>query len=333
MLKILSFLYLIIIKIRNYAFDIGLFSSYQSKFPIICVGNATAGGNGKTPVVIKIVQDLLLLGYRPVVLSRGYGGKISGPHLLTTTDTPNDVGDEPVLIFEETNCPIVVARKRVAGCQLIENLQLGNIIVMDDGYQHRQLIRDLNILCFDISQQSQIEIVTNGLLLPAGRLREPLPDALRRCQMVILNSRKNKFSNLNLITFNKLFESLPVYQTKLRSSNLSPLLPPKDLINLELTPRKVILLSAIAKPEGFLESIEYLGFQVVDKVFYPDHFQFTLQEINKIRKEHPELPILCTAKDAVKIRRLTAKLDNFWVLKTELFFKNETPDWKKFLKF
>ncbi len=323
MLKILTILYSLIISSRNFLYNKKILASYKASIPIICVGNATVGGNGKSPIVIKIAQDLKAKGYQPVILSRGYGGKVAGPYILKNHDLPSSVGDEPVMLSRATGCPVVISRKRVAGAKLIESEVLGNIIIMDDGYQHRSLERNLNILCFDVSSEEAITLATNETLLPVGRLRERLSAAIQRCHLVILNSRKNEFSTLDQTKLCKLFAKLPIYETRLVT---------QGLINLASTEKqsistgKVVLVSSIAKPEGFKETVLSNGFQVAKTFFYPDHYELTDREIKLVRQDFPDLPIICTSKDAVKIQGKSLDA-NIWELKTELQFKESSPDW------
>ncbi|MCB0339563.1 MAG: tetraacyldisaccharide 4'-kinase, partial [Bdellovibrionales bacterium] len=174
--------------IRNWLFDNKVFSIYKSNLPVICVGNLSAGGNGKTPLVRMIVSELQKIGMQPVVVSRGYGGKIKGPYKVSVSDTPIDVGDE-ALIYAGDGVPTVIGRSRVAAVKFVESNKVGNVVVLDDGFQHRWLARDLNIVTVNCATDSDVEAFLVGHLLPLGRFRENRDRALSRADMIVFARR------------------------------------------------------------------------------------------------------------------------------------------------
>lgn len=152
-----SLLYGVASSVKNHLYDTGVLSQYTTSIPVICVGNITVGGSGKSPVVQMIVSKLLSQGKRPVILSRGYGGSERGPIEVKEEHLASAVGDEPLMHkkhFRQT-VSVVVARKRAHGAQFIEEKSLGDIIVLDDGYQHRALNRAVNILLIDRSSKEK----------------------------------------------------------------------------------------------------------------------------------------------------------------------------------
>ena len=171
---VLSKLFQVGVEVRNYLFDVGLRKQAKSKLPVISIGNITVGGSGKTPVSALMVETLIELGKKPVLLSRGYGGSSKGPTLVKVETTAKLVGDEALMQARGFNfeIPVVISRKRSLGAKFIEENNLGDIIVLDDGFQHRMLSRDLDIVVLDISEKNFETRFKLGRMLPAGRFRE-----------------------------------------------------------------------------------------------------------------------------------------------------------------
>lgn len=166
----LSKIFWLVTEIRNWLFDKGLLKVTKVTLPVISVGNIHVGGTGKTPTVIFLASELKKQGLNPVVLSRGYKGRLKGPHLISDSDTYIDVGDEPILIRRKTKLPIVVSKNRVKGAKYIEKMKIGDVIILDDGFQHRWLFRDIDILILPSE---------TGDLLPLGMLREDIKHKAR----------------------------------------------------------------------------------------------------------------------------------------------------------
>ena len=165
-----SWLYRAAWHLRQLTYRMGLLPVHRALVPVVVVGNVVAGGAGKTPVVIAIVQHLQSRGLRPGVVSRGYGRQGSGCRLVTPASSAQDVGDEPLLIQHRTGVPVAVAASRIDAVRalLIADPAL-DLLVCDDGLQHRALHRDIEVCLFDDRG------IGNGFLLPAGPLREPWP--------------------------------------------------------------------------------------------------------------------------------------------------------------
>lgn len=177
-----ALLFAIISGTRRYAYRHGWRKGYRSSLPVIVVGNISVGGNGKTPVVVWLVEQLQARGYRPGVVSRGYGGKAPHyPYRLDETSTTAQAGDEPVLIARRCGCPVVVAPKRADAVRLLEQSGEVDIIITDDGLQHYALARDIELVVVDGARR-----FGNACLLPMGPLREPVT-RLKRVDAIICN--------------------------------------------------------------------------------------------------------------------------------------------------
>jgi len=245
--------------VRNALYDRGALRSLRVDGPrVISVGNLTAGGSGKTPAVIHLANLLSTAGRRVFVLSRGYGRRSSTPVTFRASDAPSweDAGDEPLLIARR--CPsatLMVGADRAALAQ--EAARRGaDVILLDDGFQHRRLHRDLDLLVVDAAVG-----FGNGRLLPRGPLREPL-SSLRRAGLVWLVESLDSGPRLSF--------TQPVVRVAVRPTALIG--PSGDAEPLDaLHGRDVIALAAIARPERFAATLESLGARIVEHRFLPDH--------------------------------------------------------------
>lgn len=273
-----------------------LASAWKPDFKTIVIGNLTVGGTGKTPLVIWLANELKKEGLFPGIVSRGYKSTANKPKLINQSSNPSDVGDEPLIIFNNTNCPVVVGPNRVEAAKyLIQNREC-NVLISDDGLQHFKLGRDIEIAMIDGMRK-----FGNNLLLPAGPLREPIKK-LDQVDFVIntntfyskdAESKENNF----LMTYKPISWVNLVTQNSVEINNWS-----KDRI--------VYGIAGIGNPNSFFSLLRSLDFQVIEKVF-PDHHEF----IDTDFYEMNDLPIVMTEKDAIKCKFL--KNPNCWYLKIE----------------
>ncbi|MGL5598055.1 MAG: tetraacyldisaccharide 4'-kinase [Aeromonas sp.] len=282
-----SLLFAIISGARRYAYRRGWCQRYQAKIPVIVVGNISVGGNGKTPVVIWLVEQLQARGFRPAVVSRGYGGNAPHyPYRLDESSTTAQAGDEPVLIARRCGCPVVVAPKRADAVRLLEQSGEVDIIITDDGLQHYGLARDIELVVID-----GVRRMGNGCLLPMGPLREPI-SRLKRVDAIICNGAQPATGEypMQLVAadLRRVRDDAPLS---------APLLGPVDA------------LAGIGYPPRFFASLMAQGYQLDQQVAYGDHHPFDRQELVG-RFGHK--PLLMTEKDAVKCREFA--LDNWWYL-------------------
>jgi len=228
---------------------------YRSRLPVICVGNFTAGGTGKTPLTIYLCERLKAAGHEPVALTRGYGGRLSGPYWVDArSDTARDVGDEPLLLARAA--PTHLARDRAAGARAIESgPHPATVIVMDDGLQNPSLAKDFTIAVVDGARG-----VGNGLVIPAGPLRAPLDFQLELTDAVIVNESAAAGQSTVTDWLRHRFAG-PV----LRAS-VVPAQGADWLAGL-----RVVAWAGIAAPDRFFSMLRGLGAEVVQSVPFGDH--------------------------------------------------------------
>ncbi|MBL4765676.1 MAG: tetraacyldisaccharide 4'-kinase [Colwellia sp.] len=283
---------------RRFAFALDLFKSYSVNKPVIVVGNIGVGGNGKTPVVLHLVELAKTLGLTPGVISRGYGGEAEiYPYSLSAHSTTKQAGDEPILIFNRCHVPVVVGSDRVANAQKL--IELGcDVIISDDGLQHYRLQRDLEIIVVDGKR-----LFGNGLLLPAGPLREGR-SRLHTADLVIFNGEGNTRDKSSLL--------MNLVATKLRHMQTGKALSVNDFL---ANNAKVNAIAGIGSPQRFFDTLQGLGFTLVKQQGFIDHKDFTVSDFNQFKND---LPLLMTEKDAVKCQQFVQ--DNWWYLPVDAQF-------------
>jgi tetraacyldisaccharide 4'-kinase len=267
-----SWLYGLLVRLRKALYRVGLLASERLPVPVIVVGNVVAGGAGKTPVVMALVQHLQTQGVQVGVISRGYGRHSQACLQVRPDSLVGDVGDEPALIYRRTAAPVFVAAQRSqAAWALLAKHPQTQLIICDDGLQHLRLQRDLEIGVFDDRG------VGNGFLLPAGPLREPWPRAL---DMLLHTGIKPAFAGFTA-------------RRALASHAVSADGQPVALTNLG----PVLAVAAIAQPEAFFAMLRAQGVLLSDTLALPDHYDFNSWNSN----EYVRYRVICTEKDAVKL--------------------------------
>jgi tetraacyldisaccharide 4'-kinase len=313
----LSLVYGAATSLRNICYDRGLVKTESVKLPVICVGNVTAGGSGKSPFVDYLAANLLARGIHPVVLSRGYRGELKGPHLVALEDPPHCVGDEALMhqVVLEQKVPVVVAKNRVAGARFIEDKELGDVILLDDGFQHRYLNRDLNLLLLDVSTPAAINKWQDGKLLPAGFLRESLNQALARAHGIIL-VRRMFGQEQTLIPCLPTSRNLPQFTLSLSAGYFIDVFS-KEKVKLDhFQGSSIAAASAIADPDSFFAMLRSLKIKIDKAIGFPDHHLFSLGDWQRIR-ENSAVPVITTAKDMVKLRDFVSAPGELYALMLE----------------
>lgn len=274
--------------------------------PVVVVGNITAGGTGKSPLTAWLVDEIRAAGWRPVILSRGYGGKSSGYPLLVTEDTlPSLAGDEPVMLAQATGIPVVVDPDRSRGATFALDNALGDVLISDDGLQHYRLPRDIELAVFDGARG-----IGNGALIPVGPLREPV-NRLDTVDFVIVNGATTSDDEGRVPP-----EALSgIKHPQMYAMNLQP----TRLVNLKtgetrspesLHGQKIRSIAGIGNPTRFFDTLKALGAKQI-AVPFPDHHRFRPEDLGT---ESGHLLVM-TAKDGVKCRGFAP--DNAWVLYVE----------------
>lgn len=319
-LKPLAWPYRLLTTARNCLFDLKILRSYKSKLPVICVGNLAVGGSGKSPFAQYLALELSKKK-RVAILSRGYRGEIKGPHQVLEQDSAVAVGDEAVMHYRALagkNVPIVIACSRVSGLKYIEEHDLAEIVILDDGFQHRWLARDLNLLLFDISSEQVLEDLKRDLLLPAGCLREARDQAFGRADAIILINRHGSSASkdhLRLFAAN----NLPLFEISLVPKNFYKA-SSKEQVSLEhFRGKSGSAVTAIAKPEAFFSSLESLGIELTIKKSFRDHHYFRELDLRELVE-----PIFATAKDCVKLDQWVAQKQEVYVLEQTVVLENST---------
>lgn len=273
--------------------------------PVIVVGNISVGGTGKTPLLIALVKGLQQQGFNPGVISRGYGGKASHyPYLLNAASTAAEAGDEPVIIYQQTGCPVCVGADRIAAARLLED-ESCDILLSDDGLQHYRLARDIEIAVID-GQRG----LGNGWRLPVGPLREPKA-RLKTVDWVVVNSPADDFampgmSDLFYVPMQICTQDFINLQTGEKKSAV------------EFNSIQVNAVAGIGNPQRFQDTLTKLGIAAALHTF-PDHHTYVASDLQFANN----LPVVMTEKDAVKCREfaqsnwfylpITANLpDSFW---------------------
>ena len=233
---------------------------FKAEMPVICIGNITSGGTGKTPLVAGLAEAACDQGWRPVILTRGHGGSATGPLHVDPGTAAAIAGDEAVMLCRI--CPVVVSRDRAAGAKFITAEGLGDLIIMDDGMQNPGLIKDRLVMVFNGRSG-----LANGLIIPAGPLREPLRAGLERADAVAITSADETglTGKINLID-----AGMPV-------ANIERALNPDDIK--ALTGKPVLAFAGIGDNEGFFDMLSAAGVHLVETRSFADHHAYDDQDI------------------------------------------------------
>nr|WP_024967622.1 tetraacyldisaccharide 4'-kinase [Pantoea sp. IMH] len=287
----LSWLYGAVSNLIRLSYRWGWRKVWRSPLPVVVVGNLTAGGNGKTPVVIWLVEALQRRGYRPGVVSRGYGGRADRyPLVLDMKTTPRQAGDEPVLIYQRTGAPVAVSPVRADAVRALVEKGGIDLIITDDGLQHYALARDIEIVVVD-----GVRRFGNGWWLPAGPMRE----------------RASRLTSVDAVIANggvAVGEELPMQ------------LVPGLAVNLKTGERRaastlknVVAMAGIGHPPRFFTTLAQSGVRLVREIPFADHQSYSEAQLAGL--SGPGETLLMTEKDAVKARHFAR--ENWWYLPVE----------------
>jgi tetraacyldisaccharide 4'-kinase len=329
-----SFFYRLIINFRNWLYDHKILKETVLPCPVISVGNITVGGTGKTPCVIMLAKMLQENGFKPAIISRGYGGKSINPvnivsdghKILLDSET---AGDEPFLIaFALKGIPVITGIKRIITGKTAVNQFGANVLICDDAMQHRQIFRDINLVLLD-SQSLR----GNNHILPRGMLREPIAGLSRASAIVLTRTNEEQQTNN---TIEKLVqnESIPIFMS---------IHKPKDMVKGDysaqwpisiLAGKKVCAFCGIAKPDSFKKTLLAAGAQVLSFDIFPDHHRYNKNELEKIKTRFIDCRadfLISTQKDGTRLQKFPEFLTMVYMLRIELEIVPSGESFKKFI--
>lgn len=302
----LSFLYGLGVQARLRAYRLNLIKERRLSGIVVSIGNMTVGGTGKTPMTMFLAQRLLDRGYKPAILSRGYKGQLPRQPVAVNTSFWGDwkkYGDEPFLMAARlSDIPVIVAKNRyLAGLYAMERFDR-RVFLLDDGYQHIHLYRNINILLINARNP-----FGSGFLLPRGPLREPL-DQIKRANLVII-TKVNQVNPEGLREAREIISKFnpltPVFHSRFLAHNLISVSNPSGFPLDLLKEKRILAFSGIADPHSFKQLLEETGSEITDHLIFPDHYQYNKRDLEKIRQKAVIMGakiIITTEKDFVKLK-------------------------------
>lgn len=329
-LYLLSFPYMILVRFRNWAYRNQILKSQKLSVPVISVGNITVGGTGKTPVVQFLARYYRSQGKKVAILSRGYKRKNNQPIILISnyeqvlTDWET-AGDEPFLLAQSLSGVAVVVgnKRRVTGEYAIRELK-PDVIVLDDGFSHQQVARNLNLVLIDTTRP-----FGNNHYLPAGLLREPI-SSLIRADLILLTKTRPGLTYSNLIDkIHRINPTIPIYIVRTSPARLIEISNQGELPVSELIREPIIAFAGIANPTPFKDILQEFNAEVKSFFPFPDHYVYVENDIIYLlvqAKQKQCKYLVTTQKDAVKLKKLLAKFPEqsyrFIALDIELEIRN-----------
>jgi tetraacyldisaccharide 4'-kinase len=304
-------LYRLALALRELRLGTSLEPMRRLRFPVVSIGNLSTGGAGKTPLTITLAKALSQRGIHVDVLSRGYGRHSHIPARVRRDGSAEEFGDEPLLIAQESGIPVYVAAQRYQAGQLAEaDGSLPGIHLLDDGFQHRQLHRDVNILLLDRQDWADT-------LLPAGNLREPLQSARRGTVLAIPASEPQLEAELKVWGWTG-----PIWRLR-------------RTMELPAVTGLVAAFCGIARPDQFFAGLESSGMPIAFRRAFPDHHPYTSPDLNRLiaaAKAAGATALLTTEKDRLRLGKLSAAFPESLPLKTvrlqvEIENAAESIDW------
>jgi len=286
-----SLVFRAVVALRREMYRNGTLSSHQLLLPVIVVGNINVGGTGKTPLTLALAQQLAEQGWHPLIVSRGFGGSTQNPRYVDASSNAQQVGDEPLLMARRNICPVWVGRDRVkAACSALQAHPQCDVVLCDDGLQHYRLQRDVEIAVIDGSRG-----LGNGLMLPAGPLREPV-SRLQSVDAVVVNG-----------------DAAPAGQYVMRLSGdtfYNLLDPDKKAFASHFHGQNNHAVAGIGNPQRYFQHLEALGITFTPHAF-PDHYPYSANDLAFAECN----AILLTEKDAVKCAAFADA--RYWVLRVD----------------
>lgn len=304
----LSVVYGLGVRIRNGLYRRGILKSFDIGVPVISIGNLTAGGTGKTPLVALLAAELAADGRRVCVLTRGYRRQSSGRVVVSDYDevmaNVSAAGDEAMLLARTLRgkAAVIADANRVAAARwAIENLQ-SNLFILDDAFQHQQIRRDLNIVTVDATNAWG-----NGKILPAGTLREPIKELTRADCVVITRANESPHVDQLRAAINQVSPGSRVFTSQMKALAARPLQDASRACELRINhAAPLAAFCGIGNPGSFFSLIRRQGYALSYTSVFADHYNYRQSDIDRLNKDaiaHGAQAVLTTAKDAVKTER------------------------------
>lgn len=307
--------------IREKLYSLGLFRKHNLPVPIISIGNLVLGGTGKTPTVLNVAKLLIEQGFKPAIISRGYGGSASGAINIVSDGinillTPNSSGDEPYMLAQQLpGVPVLTGKKRYLPCRHAIEKFGATALIMDDGFQHLSVNRDINLVLFDATT-----LAGNSRIFPGGPLREPT-SALLRCDGFVITGRSDanrerseRFSQL----LKKRYPEKPVFFTSLDNYRLVD----KNTNIVKNGPNdSFYVFCGIANPERFQKSVQHCKYPICAFQTFDDHAHYNqamLTDLNKRAIDQGATALVTTSKDYVKLARFNSQLPLYSLIVDQL---------------
>jgi tetraacyldisaccharide 4'-kinase len=323
LLRVAALPYSGLMRLRAFCYCFGILRSKSLPRPVISVGNITMGGTGKTPTVLLLARMLMERGKRVVVLTRGYGGTLEGStHIVSDGAalllSPEEAGDEPCLLASSLAGLMVVmgSDRYSAGTLAMEKLS-PDIFILDDGFQHLRLKRDLDILLLDGANP-----FAGGEICPAGLLREPVAAASRADLIIFTRCGETQPAPENLIP------GIPYCVSSHSLTGWTPLSGGEKKPLSDLAGRRVLAFAGIADPSAFFDSLEAQGISIVATVAFPDHTVYAKEEmeaLGRLKRSKSANCLITTSKDAVKLQPYRGIMRDCCVAKLELVINDPEP--------
>ncbi len=312
----LGFLYGVLMLLRRKAYRKGFLAAYRPRALVISVGNLTLGGEGKTPLVLWLANFLEAKGIRAAILTKGYRGKLKGPAIASRGEgpllRPDEIGDEAFLLALKSKSPVMVARDRVQGAFWAIKEFEAEILILDDGFQHLRLERDLDLVLFSAEKNHLAQRV-----FPAGRLREPW--AVLKEASALLLTKINQAGEVDKALYKKL-KSFQKPLFRIPYKHLRPYLLGKPGEGPSTLPFKIFAFAGLGDNHSFCRSLKDLGCEIVGFWPFPDHVKYNKQLVEHLLKKAKALKaeaFLTTEKDAVKLLEFQKLLKPCYVLPLE----------------
>lgn len=296
----LSWIFSLGVLIRRALYHVGFFKSRSVDRPVLCVGNLTTGGTGKTPWVALITEKLSSNYPETVILSRGYSGDFSGVMTVNQDTDPRTCGDEPLWLFKKTKRPVYISRQRLAAAEKAKTERNVDLFVLDDGFQHWALKRDFDFILLDASVKK-----THYRMLPWGRLREPF-SALKRAQAVVFN--KCNYASPQVIQelekeVKRYVDDSRIFYADFEFHRWSLLWENTSGTSLH---GPIALTCGVGNPDAFIKTVQDLGLEIGREFLYPDHHFWKPEDVEKITyqmRQRDLKNLVMTEKDAIKLVR------------------------------